>query len=92
MTTGQQPKPCAAGPSDEQATLQDVIGKNVLGALGCPADLQRVQVRRLWGDYYRVNVFTGGDPCSVRIAHSYFLAANAEGAIAWSTPDIARVY
>lgn len=92
MTTSQLTEPHAAGPKDERAPLHDAIGKNVLRALGRPGDLQRLQIRRLWDDFYRVNVLTGGAPASARIAHSYFLAADAEGAIAWSAPDIARVY
>ena len=47
-----------------------------------------VQVRRLWGDHYRVNVFLGADGTSARIAPSYFVQADAEGNIIDSTPRL----
>ena len=71
---------------------EDVIRANVLTALGRPADLYRVAVLPLWGDHYRVNVVTGDDVTSVRIRHSYFLAADGRGNIIEVTPRIARLY
>ena len=59
--------------------------------LGRPADLHRVQVRLLWGDHYRVNVFVG-DAASCKVAHSFFLKADGNGKILASTPTIARAY
>jgi len=69
-----------------------LIGRNVLRALGRPADLRRVQVTRLWEDRYRVNVFVGPDAASARVAHSFFLEADGDGAILASTPGIRRQY
>jgi hypothetical protein len=71
---------------------EDAIRGGVLAALGLPADLYRVAVLPLWGDHYRVNVVTGDDPTSVRIRHSYFLAADGRGNIIEVTPRIARLY
>ncbi|OAI47133.1 hypothetical protein AYO44_10175 [Planctomycetaceae bacterium SCGC AG-212-F19] len=69
-----------------------VIGTHIMRALGKPDDLHRVQVRHLWGDHYRVNVFVGGDAATAKIAHSYFLVADSGGAISASTPAITRQY
>lgn len=46
------------------------IGKQVIRALGAPADVLRVQVRRLWPGRYRVNDFVGPDPGSARVANT----------------------
>ena len=72
--------------------ILDNIAKFVLDSLGRPADFQRVHVRPLWGDHYRVNVLVGNDSMSVTIAHSYFLAVDEYGGILASTPAIARKY
>jgi hypothetical protein len=69
-----------------------VIGKYVLHALGQPGDLQQVQVRWLWEDHYRVNVLVGADAASVKVAHSYFLVADAAGNVLASVPEIAKAY
>ncbi len=69
-----------------------VIGKQVLRALGRPGDLQRVQVRPLWEDHYRVNVLVGVDAGSAKVAHSYFLVADGDGNIIACTPRISRRY
>jgi hypothetical protein len=82
------PRVPAAGGAPPDA----VIGDHVLRGLGRPGGLQRVQVRRLWADYYRVNVFVGLDAASARVAHSYFLAADGDGNIVRSTPEITRLY
>jgi hypothetical protein len=63
-----------------------------MNRLGQPNDLQRVQVRRLWEDHYRVNVLVGADAASVKVAHSYFLVADSDGTILTSVPTIARRY
>jgi hypothetical protein len=67
------------------------LGEAVLDALGRPAGLHKVQVRRLWPGHYRVNVFVGGDAVSARVAHSYFLAADGVTILA-SAPEIRKVY
>jgi hypothetical protein len=69
-----------------------VIGGHVLQALGRPEALYRMEVRRLWQDRYRVNVFVGPGPASVRLAHSYFLVTDGGGNILAATPAITRQY
>jgi hypothetical protein len=68
------------------------IRAGVLAALGRPGTLYRVAVVPLWADLYRVNVLTGEGPTSVRIPHSYFVAADGCGNILRSTPGIRREY
>jgi hypothetical protein len=60
--------------------------------LGWPADLHQVQVRLLWEGNYRVNVFIGSDAASAKVAHSFFLTADAAGEVLVSTPTITRLY
>jgi hypothetical protein len=64
------------------------IAGRVLRALGLAEPPRRVEVRPLWGDHYRVNVLVGEDAASVRIAHSFFVVTDGEGAILASTPQI----
>jgi hypothetical protein len=73
-------------------TLPSLIGEQILHALGEPRDLLRVQVRPLWENHYRANVFTGKDAGSARIADSYFLTADGDGNIIASTPGITKKY
>ena len=68
------------------------IGKAVLQTLGRPENLHLVQVRPLWDDHFRVNVFVGPDLASSTVAHSYFLHADGDGAILTATPAITRHY
>lgn len=72
--------------------LADAVSTHVLSALGRPADLQRVQVRPLWQDRYRVNVFVGVDAVSSRVAHSFFLVIDDNGALLGSVPEITKQY
>jgi hypothetical protein len=69
-----------------------LIGKQVMNILGQPGDLQRLQVRFLWGDYYRVNIFVGVDPASAKVAHSFFLVSDGVGNIVTSTPHLSKKY
>jgi hypothetical protein len=80
--------------SERQATLllEAVVRDNVLSVLGCPAGLHRVQVTRVWGDNYRVNVFVGPNAASFTVAHAYFLSADGDGKIQTCCPPIARAY
>jgi hypothetical protein len=78
--------------AEEHRPLNAVIGKQVLAALGQPGGLLGTQVRPLWQDHYRVNVFVGVDAVSAKIAHSYFLVVDRDGAIVASTPKITRQY
>lgn len=68
------------------------ISGQVMQVLGQPNNLQWVQVRPLWEDYFRVNVFIGTDVTSARVAHSYFLETDVNGNILTSTPEITRHY
>lgn len=54
--------------------------------LGVPGDLERVQVRHLWDDRYRVNVLVGVDAASARVANSFFMVADNEGNILGGKP------
>jgi hypothetical protein len=72
--------------------LSALIGKQVLDALGQPGGLLKTQVRPLWQDLFRVNVFIGVDAASAKVAHSYFLVVDSDGTITGSTPKIARQY
>jgi len=76
----------------KRETLSTLIGEQVIHTLGEPNDLHRVQVRRLWKDHYRVNIFVGADAVSATVAHSFFLVADGDGNIKTSTPKITREY
>jgi hypothetical protein len=75
-----------------RATHDVRIGQRVMLALGKPDDLFRVQVRELWERRYRVNVYTGPDASSARVAHSYFLETDDDGEVIKSTPNLKRRY
>ncbi len=66
----------------------DKIREQVLGMLGQPDHLWRVQVCQLWQSYYRVNILIGLDAASAKVANSYFLEVDAEGTIVSSAPKI----
>ena len=76
----------------ERGLLEAVIRDSVLSGLGRPDGPHRIQVTRVWGDRYRVNVFVGPDVTSFRVAHSYFLEADGDGKILSSSPAITRVF
>ncbi len=80
------PKPI---PAD---TLSALIGKQVVRSLGSPDNLLKVQVRPVGSDRYRVNILTGKDFASARIANSFFLTADEAGNILSSSPTIVRLY
>ena len=69
-----------------------VIVGQLLQALGRPATLYRVEVRHLWEDHYRVNVFVGPDAASTRVAHSFFMVTDEDGNIIGSEPVITKKY
>jgi hypothetical protein len=68
------------------------LGEQVLQQLGHPSGLHRVQVRKLWEDRYRVNIFVGVDAACATVAHSYFLVVDGDGKIVASNPKITRRY
>src|SRR5215471_11045897 len=75
---------------DKCEAMKVLIAEQVVNLLGKPEGLHQVQVRPLWGNYFRVNVVIGLDAASVRVANSYFLKADDEGNIVESTPKITR--
>lgn len=64
----------------------------VLTALGRPENFFRISAVCVWEDHYRVNVQTGADAASARIAHSFFVAVDERGKVVESNPQIARLY
>jgi hypothetical protein len=82
-----------AEPADgNQKRLATAICRSVMAALGRPADFLKVTVRRVTGNRYRVNVVTGADGASARIAHSFFVTADDRGAVTGSNPAIQKWY
>jgi hypothetical protein len=87
MTIAQQPEQPRNLPESQ---LDSHIADQLVHQLGRPAQLHTVQVRRLWQDYYRVNILVGADVASAKVAHSYFLKVDGDGNIIESTPKIER--
>jgi hypothetical protein len=68
---------------------EEAIRARVLAALGRPAELLKVSVLPLWGDKFRVNVWTGGSG-GAAIPNSYFVTADDRGVILRSEPPIRK--
>ena len=70
------------------------VAKWVLGQLGQPSALLKVEVRKLWGQNFRVNVFTATDNQralpTVEIPDSFFVTVCDDGYV--SRPAIERKY
>jgi hypothetical protein len=92
MATPRQAKQHKDQESCARRQLDAVIVQQVMHALGQPGDLQSVQVRQVWENHYRVNVFTGAGVASAKVANSYFLVADSAGNIVESTPRITKQY
>jgi hypothetical protein len=92
MSTEQQREQHRDKEVQEREKLDALIRERVIRALGRPSGPHRVQVRRLWEDYYRVNVLIGEDAASVKIVNSYFVEADGDGNIVASTPAITKQY
>ena len=90
MATKARDEPQAEG--EGQPNVGAAIRGRVLLALGRPADLFRVAVLPLWGEYYRVNVLTGPDAATATVTHSFFVASDDCGNVVRSTPAITRRY
>jgi hypothetical protein len=73
-------------------TLNNLISEQVIHALGTPIDLRNVQVRKVWDDHYRVNVFVGMNAGSVRVANSFLVVSDSDGRLIGSTPTITKQY
>jgi hypothetical protein len=80
------------GGREPRSIADAAIRAGVIGSLGRPEDLYQVTVRSLWPGWFRVNVWTGADATSARVAHSYFVSADDGGMIASSVPKITRQY
>jgi hypothetical protein len=78
--------------SPQPVSLAATIRGSVLGALGRPENLYRVAVFPLWGDCYRVNVLTGPDAATAKVANSFFLVVDDAGKIVQSVPALTRQY
>jgi hypothetical protein len=72
----------------EKMTIR--IRGHVLRALGGAGGTGRVQVRPLWGGYYRVNLVVGDGPGCFTIARSYFLKTDVAGNVLESTPELTK--
>jgi hypothetical protein len=92
MTVAEQRERKRDDERQEHDALKARIGERVIHTLGKPDALHAVQVRWLWGDYFRVNVLVGADVTSARFAHSFFLLTDGNGHILSSTPLITRKY
>ena len=92
MATKQQEKDPADALRQEAPPRNATIGKRLLHALGRPENFDRVQVRTLWGDYFRVNVLVDAEVASVKIAHSFFVLADADGNILSCNPKLTKMY
>lgn len=81
-----------AAEHDDQRGREGAIGGRILAMLGTPDEPCFVRVRRLWDGHYRVNVMIGEAAAFARIAHSYFVAADAAGNILTANPPVRRAY
>ena len=77
---------------DERETLDNLIGEQVIHALGTPFNLRSVQVRKVWDDHYRVNVLVNVGAGTVRVANSYFVVIDGDGCLTDATPKIMKQY
>jgi hypothetical protein len=92
MQTKQQREQPQGTEQHQRQARNALIEEQVLHALGRPGALLKVDVRLLWENYYRVNVFFGPDAASARVAHSYFVGVDSDVNIVESTPKITKRY
>lgn len=88
----QQEKQQKAEAKQDQELVKSAISQQVFSKLGQPDNLQSLQVRHLWNDHFRVNIFVGTDAASSKLAHSFFLNVNSDGNILSSEPVMKKVY
>lgn len=88
MSNLQTPPEVEPAPATPARPREDVIRAGVLAALGRPAGLLKVAVLPLWGDKFRVNVWTGSAAGNA-IPNSYFVTADGRGVILAADPPIA---
>jgi hypothetical protein len=92
MSTKQGEAHRAGQEATARHSLEAAVRDDVMRVLGRPAGLHHVQARQVWTDHYRVNVFVGEGAASAKVAHSFFVAADADGKVIESSPAIARLY
>jgi hypothetical protein len=92
MSTKQEDQRRAEQEASGRRSLEALVSESVMHGLGRPAGLHRVQARQVFGGNYRVNVFVGEDAASAKVAHSFFVAADADGKVIESSPAITRRY
>jgi hypothetical protein len=83
-------KPRRGEEEQDREALKGAIRNRVLGTLGEPGRLGRVQVRPLGGNYYRVNILIAQGYGCARAAASYFRETDDEGILVRSTPELSR--
>jgi hypothetical protein len=76
----------------KREVFDTLIAEQVLHTLGQPKEMIQVQVRRLWEDHYRVNIFAGAGITSSKIVNSYFLTTDSNGNIVTAIPKIVKQY
>ena len=79
----------------KQPDFSPVIRDAVLERLGKPKDFWKVDVKPLWENRFRVNVWTeemGRIGPTHRIVDSFFIIASPEGGIVESRPQISKKY
>jgi len=86
---GEEPRP---GDKPSGPPTPAAVRAAVLAGLGRPDGLFRVDVLSLWGGRFRVNVLTGPDATTTRIAHSFFVTTDEAGSITATCPAIPRLY
>ncbi len=90
--------PMTSGPSEKNEaepaaeSSPNALCKNVMAALGRPADFLRITVRRVSSENYRVNVVAGPDISAARIVNSFFITADESGTITSASPKIVKQY
>ena len=92
MRIGAEPEVVGAAESLPTSRREERVCANVLAALGRPTRLLKVAVLPLWGDKFRVNVWTGEGAIADAIPNSYFVTADEAGAILRSEPPIQKLY
>ncbi len=86
MVPGDEPQ--TSKRTDSQRRQEETIRSRILDSAGMPSQLYRVAVIPLWRNHFRVNVLTGADATSVRIANSYFVVSDDGGNIVRASPTI----
>jgi hypothetical protein len=90
MPATQLGEPCRDTELQDPEKLKMLIRGHVLRALGEPGGTGRVQVRPLWGGYYRVNIVVLEGPACVTIPSSYFLKTDGAGNVLESTTQLTK--